>query len=245
VGLFGRKPTIKGRTLHARHYCRAPDDTPVYFREVDWLELKSHLQPGDNLLTINKGTGTLFKHVYGRPFTHLAVVYDQDHVVEALQQGVVMSDIDKYQHASFAITRWKGITPAQQEFISLGAQDMIGTEYDVPELGWLIGRGAIDLATNVVAAADLLTGRTISKATWGAKLVVGLMNRRNLLDSSTKVICSGVAAILARLANENGFQPRLPVQYLPGPGCEAPASFANPKAFDWELIHTRKPKPAR
>lgn len=244
MGLFGRQPTARQRELAVRQYMRAPDSAPLYFRAHDWDQLLDLLQPGDNLLTINPGTGTTFRAAYGRPFTHLAVVYDRGHIVEALHK-VVVSPIDKYQLASFAVTRWQGITPEQQAYIAEGARGMVGMEYDVPQLVWLFGRGLLKVGADGLTILDLLTARKLSSTVAGMRLIAGLMNRRNLLDSKAKVICSAVAARLARSANKHAMLPALPVGQLPGPGAEAPASFAILQAFDWVAIHTRKDKPVK
>lgn len=230
------RPNRGARAQHLVDYLQAPTGTPVFFRGENWEALVASLQPGDNLLSVNPGTGPAFAIAYdGFPFTHLARVVDPTRkLVEALRPGVVLSNLDRYRTATFAITRWKGITPDQQTFLAQAARDLIGTGYGGRQLSWLLGRGILAAAVGPLA----LTGHL----GWavGSRITVDLMNRRNFLDQKNRVICSSMARKTDREANEAGLLPRLPVERLGATEAStAPAHYAHRGLFDWIVIHDR------
>ncbi len=150
------------------------------------------------------------------------------------------TDNERYLNSTVVVTRWKGSSWQQGQALADYSKQFIGWDYDWGELSWLAGRGLL-----YVAAGPALLAGKVGLAV-GFRALAALMNKRNLLDKRQAVICSRVLAMAARKVNEVGLQPELPVDRMgAGPGCIAPAHFANPKLFDWVLIKTGVKAPAR
>lgn len=214
---------------------KAPDEglvgIPVFGKNDPIEDWRALIEPGDNWLSIYWPTGRIYGKIYPFYFTHAAQCTSSKSLIEALSGGVSMTDNERYQGSTIAVTRWKGITKEQQAFIADQARTFIGMPYDWSELSWFIARGGFYLG----AIPALLFGH-IGLAL-GLRILARVMNKRNLLDRRQAVICSKVLAEDARRANGAGLKPLLPVDKLgAGQGCLAPAHFANPHYLDWVLI---------
>ena len=214
----------------ARRYFKVPESCPVV---RDWPRTSALLQPGDIGCSVGSPqSAALFRTVYGVPYTHTWMACNPaTRIGEALPQGFVEGDAERYKDSAFAVFRWKGITPAQQ--VLLGntcleqAEDTISGKpvpYDYGELAWLIMRGMATLAGNILFLFQ-------PRAAIAARALSWAMGRRNLLDRHGRVICSGKAADISAT---QGFT--LDVKK----GFVAPGHFATSGKLDVILVH---PKP--
>lgn len=214
-------------------------DVPVFGRN-EFDQARELIRPGDNWLSIYWPTGNIYSRVYKYYFTHAAECVSQTALVEALSGGVTATDNERYRKSTVVVTRWKGSSYQQGQALADYSKQFIGWDYDWGELSWLAGRGLLYVA----AVPLLLTGH--AGLAVGFRALAALMNKRNLLDKRQATICSRVLAMAARMTNEAGLQPHLPVEDMgAGKGCIAPAHFANPLLFDWVLIKTGVKAPAR
>jgi len=217
------------------------DGRPVpVFGSNEFDQARELILPGDNWLSIYWFNGNLYVRVYGYYFTHAAECISQTALVEALAGGVTATDNERYLNSTVVVTRWKGSSYQQGQALANYSKQFIGWDYDMRGLSWLLGRGLLYVAAPPLVLAGKLKLAVLARG------LAALMNKGNPLDHKQKTICSRVLSMAARKANEAGLQPELPVDKMgAGPGCIAPAHFANPKLFDWVLIKTGVKAPAR
>jgi len=205
---------------------------PVFAKNDPIEEMYGLVEPGDALLSVSWSNGRAYKLRYGYPFTHYAQVCNNLQLSEALKGGVTLTRFDKYWKSSFAILRWNGIAPEQQQIIVNTALDLVGIPYDWGELSWLLGQGLISVAAGPVA----LTGRV--GLALGMKFLSRLMMKFNPLDKRTELICTDVGA-------KGALKAGLPIhEFKVGKGCYAPAMWAmRPSLLSWIAIRHCKNGP--